>query len=111
MELKRGDVYWVNFDPSIGGEITKIRPAVVISNNANNRYANRVQVVPVTSNTEKIYPTETMVFIGSKKAKAMADQLTTVSKLRIKDKITSLTNIEISDIERAIKLQLGLSVY
>ena len=110
MELKRGEVYWVDFNPSLGGEINKIRPAVIISNNSANTYANRVQVIPITSNTEKIYPIETIVFIGKKKGKAMADQIATVSKARIKNKICTITNEEIISIERNIKLQLGLEI-
>ena len=110
MELKRGEVYWVDFNPSIGGEITKVRPAVIISNNSANKCSNRVQVIPITSNTVKVYPVETIIFIGKKKGKAMADQIATVSKLRITKKICTLTTDEISNIEHTIKLQLGLSI-
>ncbi len=47
--MKRGEVWWVNFDPSVGGEIRKQRPAVIISNYSANRFLNRVQVVPMSS--------------------------------------------------------------
>ena len=70
--MKRGEVWWINFDPSVGGEI--------VSNNVANRTLNRVQVVPLTSNTDRVYPAEAMVIIDGHSSKAMADQLTTVSK-------------------------------
>ena len=51
--MKRREVWWVNFDPSIGGEIKKKRPAVIISNHAPNKFLNRVQVVPLTRKTDR----------------------------------------------------------
>ena len=56
--MKRKEVWWVNFDPSIGGEIQKQRPAVIVSNDLSNKHLNRVQVVPLTSKVQKIYPGE-----------------------------------------------------
>ena len=61
--MKRGEVWWVEFDPSVGTEIKKTRPAVIVSNDAANRNLNRVVVVPLTSNTGKAYPGEAVVSI------------------------------------------------
>ena len=106
--MKRGEVWWVNFDPSVGGEIRKKRPAVIISNNAANQFLNRVQVMPLTSNVDKLYPSETYITLREKKAKAMADQLTTVSKKRLINQAGTVSNAELEGIKRAISIQLDL---
>jgi len=106
--MKRGEVWWINFDPSVGGEIKKKRPAVIISNDAANKYLNRVQVVPLTCKTERVYPSEALVTFRGKQSKAMADQLTTVSKLRLINRGGRLTDAEMRQVERAAKVQLDL---
>lgn len=105
---KRGDVWWVNFDPSLGGETRKVRPAIVLSNNIANRHLNRIQVVPITSNVDHLYPAEAYVTIQNKPGKAMADQITTATKQRLRNKICSLRADELKAVETAVKLQLGL---
>jgi mRNA interferase MazF len=106
--MKRSEVWWVNFDPSIGGEIKKKRPAVIVSNDASNKFLNKVQVIPLTSKTDRLYPSEALVVFEGKESKAMADQLATVSKLRLFKRAGVLSAKDMQQIEEAIKVQLDI---
>ncbi|WP_338815600.1 type II toxin-antitoxin system PemK/MazF family toxin (plasmid) [Bernardetia sp. Wsw4-3y2] len=105
---KRGEIWWVNFDPSVGQEIKKKRPAVIVSNNISNRFLKRYQVVPLSSNVTKIYPAEVKVKFENKESKALADQITTASEKRFVNKIGVLDTEEMKKIEKILKSQLGL---
>ena len=106
--MRRGEVWWINFDPSIGGEVKKKRPAIVISNDTSNLYLNRIQVIPLTSKTERVYPSEAVVKINGKESKAMADQLTTVSKTRVFRRGGAVSQEDMLKIEEAIRIQLDI---
>src|SRR5438132_1540533 len=107
--MKRGEVWWVNFEPAVGGEVRSQRPAVIVSNDAANKHLNRLQVVPLTTSVERLYPSEAAVTVRGKKHKAMADQLTTVSKGRLQNRVGRLSKIEMRGVEQAIKVQLELT--
>ncbi len=106
--MRRGEVWWVSLDPSLGGEIRKRRPAVIVSNDAANRNLNRVQVAPLTSQVERVYPSEALVTLNGQRSKAMADQIATVSKERLLDLAGALSDDEMLGVERAIRVQLAL---
>jgi len=108
MPPRRGEVWWVAFDPSIGGEVQKTRPAMIVSNNAANTALNRVIVVPLTSQTAKVYPGEALVVLEGEQRKAMADQLTTASKKRLRSRVGILSVSDVAAVESAILLQLGI---
>jgi len=107
--MKRGEVWLVCFDASVGGEVRKTRPAAIVSNDMANRHLNRVQVVPLTSSTGKLYPSESYAAVRGRKHKAMADQLSTVSKRRLLRKLGQLSASDLEGVERVVMIQLGLS--
>jgi mRNA interferase MazF len=106
--MKRGELWWVAFGPSVGGEIQKHRPAIIVSNDASNKHLNRLQVVPLTSSGDHVYPSQAAVIFRGKKHKAMADQLTTISKARLVNRMGRLSRSDLKNVEQAIRVQPAL---
>lgn len=107
--MKRGDIWWVCFDPSVGTEIRKTRPAIIVSNDFANEALDRLVVVPLTSNTSRVYPGECVVNTGLKLGKAMSDQITAVDKRRVKGFMGSLSAEDMLKVDDALRLHLGLT--
>lgn len=108
--MKRGEVWWVEFDPAVGSEISKRRPAIIVSNDSANRNLSRVIVIPLTSNISRIYPGEALVQIGSQQSKAMVDQMMAADKSRLKNKLGDVSKVDLTNVEDAIRLHLGLAM-
>jgi len=106
--IRRAEVWWVSFDRSLGGEIRKTRPAVVLSNDAANAALNRVVVVPITSKVARIYPGEARITLEGRPAKAMADQIATASRQRLRSRLGVLSAADMMAVEAAVAFHLGL---
>lgn len=106
--MTRGEVWWVNFDPSVGAEAQKVRPALIVSNDHSNRHLNRLQVVPLTSNVDRLYAGEAYVTLNGQQRKAQANLLTTVSKARVSGKVDRISSEEMMAVELSLKTQLAL---
>jgi mRNA interferase MazF len=107
--MKRGEIWWVTFDPAVGSEIQKMRPAVIVSNDISNQYLSRVVVVPFTSNTKRIYPSDALVTVDGKPAKALTDQIMAADKSRLKTILGILSGTELAKVEAAIKVHLDMT--
>ena len=110
---RRGELYWVTLDPTIGSEIAKTRPALVISNDVGNQYADRVIVAPISSgSTDKIYPFEVLLQAAEaglpKASKVLLDQIRTVDKQRLGARIGALTSQRMEEVNRAVRLSLAV---
>lgn len=105
---RRGEVWLVAFADALAGEVRKTRPAVIVSNDSANATLNRVQVVPISSQVERLYPAESYVSLNGKRRKAMADQISTASKKRLLRRLGTLGAQDLEAVGRVIRLQLAL---
>ncbi len=106
---QRGDVYWTKLDPTIGSEITKTRPAVIVSNNISNEISKRVIVAPITSKASRIFSFEVPIELNGIKGKILLDQVRAIDKLRLGKKISSCDANTLAFIEEALKVTFSIS--
>lgn len=106
---KRGDIYWVNLDPTIGSETKKTRPALVISNDIGNESSKIIVVAPITSKVKNVYPFEVKTSVGGKAGKIMLNQCRAIDKSRLTKQIGSIDSSSMKLVENAIKIVFALS--
>ena len=102
MDLKQYAIVLVNLDPTIGSEIKKTRPCVIISPNETNKYLNTIVIAPMTTNLKK-YPTRVSVQHQGKKGMIAIDQIRTIDKRRIIRVFDELTQVEIDNCKNVLK--------
>jgi mRNA interferase MazF len=109
---ERGDIYLVSLDPTIGSEINKTRPALIISNNINNQFSETVTVIPITSSMRKTYPFETFLPSDesglSKNSKVKCNQIRTIDKKRLLKSLGKVSPEKLKEIETALLIHLGM---
>ena len=105
---RRGDIYWVALDPTLGTEIRKTRPAVIVSNDSCNAYGMRVVVLPITSNVSSLYPGEAAVQVRGKPARALGDQIRSIDRARLRSRVGRLREDELQAVDEALRITLGL---
>lgn len=112
--MRRGEIHIVDLNPTIGSETNKKRPVLIISNDINNLYSDTITIIPITSNTNKIYPFEVLLKSNQKNgltkdSKVQCHQIRTVSKTRISGNVLgTVLEYELNQIEEALKLHLEL---
>ena len=107
--MNRGEVWWVNFDPGVGNEVIKTRPAVVVSNEGANLRIGRALVVPLTTTVYPVHRTETLVQFNNGISKAMIDQMRVADNHRFGNYIETLPESEVSKVMERIKSYLDIA--
>lgn len=109
---ERGEICLVCLDPVIGSEINKTRPALIISNDINNQFAQTVTVIPITSSTVKIYPFETHISSQEsgllKDSKVKCNQIRTIDKKRIIKSLGKISIDKLKEVENSLLIHLDM---
>jgi mRNA interferase MazF len=112
VSIRRGDIILVNFDPTVGAETQKTRPAIVVSNNINNVHSPIVSISPITSNVTRVYSFEVEIPAGmgglKTRSKIMIHQTRAVDKIRLLKKLGQLTPSIMAEVDQALKIHYDL---
>jgi mRNA interferase MazF len=110
--IKRGQVFLVNFDPTVGAEARKTRPAVVVSNDINNAHSPIVSISPITSNVSRVYSFEVEIARGTgglrTRSKVMVNQTRAVDKVRLIKSLGHLPEEIMNKVDQALELHYQL---
>jgi mRNA interferase MazF len=107
LNIKRYEIYFADLNPSIGSEIKKIRPVVIISQDEMNKYLETVVTCPLTSKLHPQWRSRFQIKCANKKAEIAVDQIRTISKLRLKKKIDRLSKLEAAQLRKLITDMYG----
>ena len=109
----RGEIWLVSLEPVIGHETGKTRPALVISNDRSNQFAETITILPITSKTEKLYPFETFISKGEtnlpKDSKVKCNQIRTIDKKRLVRFLSKISDKRLQEVEQSLLIHLGIS--
>lgn len=111
--MKRGDIYQVNFEPSVNGEPARTRPAVILTNDVANETLPHLVVAPITSNATRQYPFDVLLPVGtcglSETSRVQLNYIRGLNRNRIGRYVGSLTREQLGDLDSRLKLHLGLT--
>ncbi len=113
-QILKGEIYLAELSPTVGSEISKKRPVLIVSNDINNQFADTVSIVPITSTTSKIYPFEVLLPKGEgnliNDSKAKCNQIRTIDKQRIQKRFGKVSNDKLREVEKAILIHLDIEI-
>jgi len=107
LNTKRYEIFYADLNPTIGSEIKKVRPVVIISQDEMNDHLKTVVVCPLTSKLHPKWRTRLQIKCANKKAEVAVDQIRTISKQRLKNKIDKLSKINAAQLRKLITDMYG----
>jgi mRNA interferase MazF len=107
LDIKRYDIYFADLNPAMGSEIQKVRPVVVVSQDEMNKYLDTVVVCPLTSKLHPRWRTRIQIKCANKNAEIAVDQIRTISKQRLKNRIDQLSDIKAAQLRKLITDMYG----